>query len=490
MAILPSRLRSREQEDWGDERQGFREMLEDPVAFARGVLGQSLWWRQEEILGDLTRHRRVAVKACHASGKTRLAAVATLWWLLRYPDGIVVTTAPTWPQVTKLLWGEIRTAVASLNLPIDLPAPNTTELTLGPGNYAMGLSTNEGVRFQGFHGRLLFAVDEGPGVRPDIYEAIEGARAGGDVAVLVVGNPMARGGPFVDAFTGRGARNWARHTISAFDTPNLVTLGATQDERLARLLEMPDAELDLESRPYLTRRRWVREKFHEWGPGHPLWEAKVLGKFPGQADDALFALSDLHAAQFRDVGIPDGAPWRAGLDVAGPGEDETALCIRHGDQIALLESWTKADPRQEVLDALLPYREKGVDVVCDADGIGYYMARHLQDHGLRITDVHVGTPAGEPGRFSNLKAELYWNLRLHLEQGRIGGLTDELAIGQLATVLYDHNTKGQIVIESKDKLRTRGQKSPDRAEAVILAFAESAILPLGPVNLDRELSFI
>jgi hypothetical protein len=27
----------------------------------------------------------------------------------------------------------------------------------------------------------------------------------------------------------------------------------------------------------------------EWGPGHPLWEARVLGKFPTQAEDALIA---------------------------------------------------------------------------------------------------------------------------------------------------------------------------------------------------------
>lgn len=47
------------------------------------------------------------MKACHASGKTFVAAVAVLWWITRFRDGIVVTTAPTWTHVQRVLWGEM-----------------------------------------------------------------------------------------------------------------------------------------------------------------------------------------------------------------------------------------------------------------------------------------------------------------------------------------------------------------------------------------------
>src|SRR5437016_7154234 len=53
-------------------------------------------------------------------------------------------------------------------------------------------------------------------------------------------------------------------------------------------------------RPYLVTRRWVREKFSEWGPGHPLWEARVLGQFPTQAEDALISLAWLEAARSEE----------------------------------------------------------------------------------------------------------------------------------------------------------------------------------------------
>ena len=36
---------------------------------------------------------------------------------------------------------------------------------------------------------------------------------------------------------------------------------------------------------------------------------------------------------------------------------------------------------------------------------------------------------------------------------------------------YQHNARGQVVIESKDEARKRGVRSPDRAEALMLAFA-------------------
>ena len=124
----------------------------DPVRFARVVLGADLWRSQREILAAVARHRRVAVKACHASGKSFAIAIAVLWWLIAHRDGIVVTTAPTWVQVEKIIWYEIRRvlSLARARGLLSLPVPNRTELMLDPRNYALGLSTDESTRFQVF----------------------------------------------------------------------------------------------------------------------------------------------------------------------------------------------------------------------------------------------------------------------------------------------------------------------------------------------------
>lgn len=156
-------------------------LLRDPVLFARILLGADLWKSQREILAAVARHSRVAVKASHSSGKTYAIALASLWWLTAHRDGIVVTTAPTWLQVEKIVWGEIKSAVIRSKLcgKINFPVPTQTELRLGPQNYALGLSTDDSSRFQGFHsGHVLIVLDEAPGVRAEVYEAIEGIGSG------------------------------------------------------------------------------------------------------------------------------------------------------------------------------------------------------------------------------------------------------------------------------------------------------------------------
>ena len=48
--------------------------------FASDVLGSVLWRRQRDIMRAVATKPLVAVKACHASGKTYLAARFALWW--------------------------------------------------------------------------------------------------------------------------------------------------------------------------------------------------------------------------------------------------------------------------------------------------------------------------------------------------------------------------------------------------------------------------
>ena len=315
-----------------------------------------------------------------------------------------------------------------------------------------------------------------PAFYPEIYEAIEGIRAGGDVRVLALGNPIISSGPFYDAF-GSNRGGWNPITISAFDTPNLE--GITLED----LLRMSDKELDDNPCPYLTTRRWVLEKYREWGPGHPLWDSRVLGNFPLQSEDALISLTWLEQAKLRTEG--DGEVC-AGLDVAGPGEDETVLCVRRGPRIVLLRAWAGRDPRGDVLAALLPFKAQLKTVNVDAVGIGYFMAQHLRDHKLPVTEVNVGQAAKDTGKYSNLKAELYWNFRLRAMSGDLAGLTDDKAIAQLSGIRYSHNSRGQIVMESKEDARKRGVKSPDRAEAVILAFAEVRVSYSGLLEFYRQ----
>lgn len=439
----------------------------DPVWFIERVLGGQLWEKQRAIIRAVFAHPKVAVKACHASGKTYTAAYLTLAFFYLYSDAKVITTAPTWVQVEKLLWGELRAAYARMPHAMGGTLLNT-ELRAAPNWWAMGISTDQGVRFQGHHsGHILVIMDEAPGIDSAIWEAIEGIRAGGDVRLLALGNPVIASGPFYDAFIAQRT-DWHTLTISAFDTPNLAGLS------LDDLLALPEDDLTINAQPYLTTRAWVRDTYSTWGIGSPMFQARVLGQFPTQSEDALLSLAWLEAAHGRPA-ADSGGMVTAGLDVAGPGEDETVLCIREQGAIVKLIAWPQADPRGEVVAELAPYRTRLDAVNVDSAGIGYYLARHLEDLRYPVRDVNVGESPADREHYVNLKAELFWGLRLRAESGDMAGLSDETALGQLAGIRYKHNARGQVVIESKDEARKRGVKSPDRAEAIMLAFAERHI---------------
>src|SRR5260370_14978556 len=109
-----------------DQKSFIRNVVSDPVLFANHILGVSLWEREVEILRSIKTHRRTAVKACHGVGKTFTLAIAALWWLARYREGIVLTTSPTQLQVqTQFLFGITR-AVARAKR--SEPNLHTTEL--------------------------------------------------------------------------------------------------------------------------------------------------------------------------------------------------------------------------------------------------------------------------------------------------------------------------------------------------------------------------
>ena len=454
------------------------------MSFIECVLEESLWPMQAEIVRAVFSHRRVAVKAAHGVGKTRAASRAVLAWFFAYPGAKVITTAPTWTQVEKLLWAEIGSGVA--RLPAPLRAGLTllgTELRMSREWFALGVSTDQSERFQGYHSeRMLIVLDEAPGVRPEVWEAIEGIRATGDAHVLAIGNPTEPSGPFFDAFTSQRDQ-WRTFTIDAFSTPNLA--GLTPES----LRTLDEGDLDRVVFPYLTTRRWVREKLDEWGEGSSPWLSRVAGEFPTTRDDTLLPLAWLDRARALGAAPNLGDALQAGVDVAGPGSDETVLVVRHGTRIVSTQAWQHADTRGDVVAALMPYRERGIRVAVDAIGIGHYFVQHLDDQGFHVVPVNVGLPSSDRERFSNLKAELYWGLRERSERGEITGLSDERMVAQLSSLRYGYTARGALQIESKDDMRRRGLRSPDRAEALMLAFARSNRLPQGGLELDAEILF-
>ncbi len=464
----------------------------DPMSFIKTVLGHRTWWMQEQIVKAVTSKpkSRTVVKACHASSKTFTFAELAWYWLARFRDGKVITTAPVFRQTQKLIWTEIRKARMMSDLAQQMfPMPLQTEINMGPDNYALGMSTDEAVNFQGWHGNVLLIIDEAPGVTGEIFDAIEGVRAGGDVRVIMGGNPTIAAGPFYDAFT-TNRKNWNTFSISAFDCPNLRRffpedydfLGTSDGELVEVIKQFPDEALEDNPWPMLVTPDWVIEKWDDWGPGHPNWDARVMGRFPSQSPDALIPLAYVERAMGSVTDV--GAPCIAGIDVAGPGESETTLWIRSGSRLLYFEPWESEDPRGSVAACLHQFKDRLDAVHVDVIGTGWYFARYLEDLGYPVVDVDITKPpAGyteadieqAKERFANLKSQSYWLMREAFFAGEVHGLNDELSVVQLTTLKYKHDARGRVVIESKQKMMDKYKvPSPDRAEGLMLTFVHPA----------------
>ncbi len=482
------------------EQKGFvKKVVRDPVLFATHILGVDLWPREAEILRAIRDLRRTAIKACHGVGKTFTLAVAALWWLARYPEGVVLMTSPTQRQVRTQLWLEIHRLAAAAKIPY--PKLNSTELKFrGEGNFAIGFSTNQTENFQGYHGKyVLIIADEAPGIESGIWDAIAGTMAGGKVHIVMAGNPTVPSGAFFDAFH-RDRALWKCFTIGAFDSPNLKGLN------LEQLLGLDPAEggpLDENPYPYLATRRWVFEQYQAWWHGSesssPIWLSRVLARFPDQAQDALIRQIWLERARQRVVDAPanksGGGPLFAGVDVGG-GQAETVayLCERVGNRwrIVAMRAWRGEDTRGQVISFLNEYRARITLVRVDAIGIGHNFALALRDARFPVELVNVALPCesksnlgeNDPARrFVNQKAHFYQNLADLLERGEIDGMTDEETIAQLAAIRFEIDSQGRLKIESKEQARARGVRSPDRAEALMLALCKTPVkfeyIPVG-----------
>jgi hypothetical protein len=455
--------------------------MRDPILFAENMLNHVLWHKQREMLSAFFKYPKTAVKACHASSKTFSASEALLFWLAHDKEAVVITTAPGDRQVTGLLWREVREALNKAHINYGVK-PTLKGLKISETNYGMGMATRSdvtagaGVRFSGFHGgKILLVIDEAPGVSQDIWDGIQGIQAGGEVHVVALGNPVIPSGPFYDIFHTRRA-GWHCITIDAFETPNLQGL------TIADIANMTPKELDYNPSevPNLITRRWVREMMDELNVDpeapdelqDPLWQSKVRGQFPTQAEDSLVWLAWIEQARVRPRPDEPEGFFTAGVDPAAGGDNETAVQIVEGFHLVERASWRKRDPRGDVVAFLNRFRDRLKTVRVDVDGVGYYFAQHIKDHGFKVIEFHNGAVPKNKKRFEDLKAESYWYLRDIFQRGLVTGKIDDVTMSQLSAIRYDHHPKrATIQIESKDSMAKRGVKSPDHADAMMMAFA-------------------
>jgi phage terminase large subunit len=442
---------------------------DDPVAFAEDVLQFSPDEWQRKVLHDLAHNRFVTVRSGQGVGKTGLEAVTVIWYLCCRPNPKVICTAPTRQQLNDVLWAEIAKWLESSMVKNFLKWTKTKVYMMGNEErwFATARTATKPENMQGFHeDYMLFVVDEASGVEDKIMEAILGTLSGAENKLLMCGNPTRTSGVFYDSHH-KDRVDYKTHKVSSWDSPR-----ASKDniERLIR----------------------------KYGRDSDVVRVRVYGEFPKSEPDVFIALEWAETATDREV-EPIESELHIGVDVARYGDDETVIAPRIGGKVFELLCYHKKSTTETTGNIIATARRfhslypflRHVFVNIDDDGVGGGVTDQLNEiinsetfpFSIQVNPIGNGRTALDNEHYDNRGTEIWAAVRDRLKDNLSAFLLgeqlvielpkDERLLSQLTTRKYRMTSKGKIVLERKEDMKKRGLDSPDRADAVALAFAPS-----------------
>jgi len=519
----------------------YTQYRDDPVGFSEGVLGSQLTVGQAAILESVRDHRITVVQSANAVGKTYVAADAALWFGRCFAQSkTVVTAAPPLNNLERLLWGELSGRLRGLVAPDqvrnlfvgwDRRRSDRSQWWTAGRAIPQSASPNEReARFSGVHApHLLFIVDEGDAVPPEIYRGIESCMSGEHDRLLILFNPRHPAG-YVWNLIRDGRANLL--TLTAFEHPNVITgenvipgavSRARTVERISQwsrplvsgeaaraddmtLFTVPDF-LDGEQ---AARPNGVPYPALQGGEVRkilvPELAYMVLGRYPTQLYNALIDRAWVQAArarwQLRRETFGDKPPIgirpRTGQDVAEMGDDFNVLLDRHGSWVSEAITWAKVDIPVSTDRGIAHARRVNSEYhFVDANGIGAGVVPTMHRKGIRQA-VAVKTqtkPTQKPedlgGEFGILRDQLFWAVREWLRQDPMAMLPPDDDLEDDLLVLTYSTMGGKVKVMTKKEAKTLLQRSPDKGDALALTFAQPVIdeglpMPARPVRAAKR----
>lgn len=508
-----------------DPNERFASYRNDPVGFARDILGQSLWEFQRTALERLVSERFVTIRSCHKSGKTHLFAVAGVWAMCTAPS-IVIPVMPVEQQLKDIYFGTVRElhARARVTLPGQV---DMLQWRLGPRHYMQGLSTRSMHSAHGRHTgvrvpedpdrdlteeelaqiakdievgassevRVLLIFDEAPNIPQYVLDGFRGTMASPFVYGLMAGNPVI---DFAEEHeyprSHHTGSRWFRIKVSAYEAPDPVDADLVFDKGYGEggKYGVPNWLLD---------RQWIESQELECGgKDTPLYLGKVLGQFSRAVGDDVVITFEMLEAALEGEGSKGIGP-RMGVDVARSRDRCVASLFfdgrKIGQKIWRPERWDEQALMTVASTITAQARKWGQDlkaqgfdwdgrpipakrISMDATGMGAGVADRLAQMGWRVDRVDFGAKPSRHYRllqgdleFANERARMHWTARRLLQEGqalipRRWKLSWQEA--QWARCEFRASRGGtEFWVEPKKTMLRRSGRSPDVWDADLLA---------------------
>lgn len=408
---------------------------------------------QQRVLNALEQPGKVSVRTANGAGKTTtIIPGAALWCMALHPRAKVVATSGVERQVRAQMMPALHSRKARLEgwrfTDNSISAPNGSEF--------VGFATNEGGRFEGWHGNkdefydllqhdgpLMIIVDEAKSVAGPIFDAIDRCTF---QWLLLVSSCGGSAGQFYKSHTSE-AGFYRTFQIGAGDCP------------------FADHAKNLE----LILRRGVDD---------PLVLSKVFAEFMAGVEGAVIRREWVAALLASPPAALSGTR-RIACDFAAGG-DENVIADRNGNRVRVVAAWREKNTMQACGQFIDHFRRLGVSqencpklVYGDEGGLGKVILDRLAEMGWHINRCNNGAAANDKAAYRNWGAETWFEAARKIESKRvvIEG-ADDVLIGQLTERLGFTPSDGRRSVESKEDMRERGINSPDRADALCIAMRE------------------
>lgn len=478
------------------ENQDFSRFKEDIIGYAENIIGAWLWKKQRDVCRAIQNHQKVMVCSANTTGKSFLAGgILVNWFYDTYNPGICLTSAPTEEQVKDILWKEVR--VARKGRPGLKPAEAT--LQDAPNHFAKGFTTRDYHSFQGRHeANMLILLDEATGIPAPFWEAATSMINKDTHRWVVIFNPL---DSTTYAYQEYRKNTWHKIHMSALEHPNI------QAELEGKPAPIPSA----------VRLSWVERMLveyctpvssqdanptqdFEWPPNSntwykisPVFEARVLGRWPSQIATALWSEALISYCETTTFALPSKGSKDApeiGVDVARQGDDYTVFIVRWGRSVVFHERYQGFDFKfttgklkdlASTWGAKTGHEAKKIPCKIDVTGDRGSALVDFAD-GFNFIPVNSSSKAISQKAYKNRRSELwdvtakFANDRL-LEWSRLSQQSKDLLRTQLMAPRRNYDAAGRAVISDKDEIKKILKFSPDDADALNLCVSTSFFSP-------------